>query len=74
MEITEAITTGDSPAAQQWREQIKAAGSKDAAIRMGQERMMKLMSLTMFNLVLAGQQGRPGQLILSSGWVRLLGP
>ncbi|UCD50111.1 MAG: zf-HC2 domain-containing protein [Phycisphaerales bacterium] len=59
MEITQAITTGDSPAAQQWREQIKAAGSKEAAIRMGQERMMKLTSLTMFNLLLAGQQKDP---------------
>jgi hypothetical protein len=59
MEITQAAATGDSPAAQQWREQIKAAGSKEAALRMGQERMMKLMSLTMFNLLLAQQQKDP---------------
>jgi hypothetical protein len=58
-EISQAITTSDSPAAQQWRQQIKSAGSKEAAIRMGQQRMMKLTSLTMFNMLLANQQAEP---------------
>jgi outer membrane lipoprotein-sorting protein len=59
MDIGNAITTSDSPAAQQWREQIKAAGSKENALRASQERMMKLMALTMFNRILGGQQKDP---------------
>ncbi|HSV99309.1 MAG TPA: zf-HC2 domain-containing protein [Sedimentisphaerales bacterium] len=59
MDIGNAITTSDSPAAQQWREQIKSAGSKENALRAGQERMMKLMALTMFNMILGSQQRDP---------------
>jgi outer membrane lipoprotein-sorting protein len=59
MEIAKIITESDSPAAVEWREQIKSAGSKEAAIRYGQERMMKLTSLTMFPMILAGQGKDP---------------
>jgi len=59
MDIGNAITTSDSPAAQQWREQIKAAGSKENALRASQERMMKLMALSMFNRILGSQQKEP---------------
>jgi len=58
-EITDAFTAGDSPAAQQLREQLKSAGSKEAAMRASQGRFMKLMSLTMFPLMLAGQGAEP---------------
>jgi outer membrane lipoprotein-sorting protein len=63
MEIAEAMTTSDRPAAQQWREEIKqlkdAGGSKEAAIQAGQERMMKLMALNMFTMILSQQQKAP---------------
>jgi len=63
MEIAESMTTSDRPAAQQWREELKqfkdAGGSKEAAIRAGQERMMKLMALNMFPMILNQQQMDP---------------
>lgn len=63
MEIAEAMTTSDRPAAQQWRAEIKqlkdAGGSKEAAIQASQERMMKLMALNMFTMILSQQQKDP---------------
>ncbi len=57
MQIGEAIASDDdSPAAREWRERIKSAGSKEAAMRASQGHFMKLMTLTMFPLML-GQQG-----------------
>jgi len=62
-EMGRATTEGNTPAARQWQEQIKTAGSKEAAVRMGQDRMMKLISLTMFNRILTQQQmDQPGRL------------
>jgi len=61
-EIADTLQTSDRPAARQWREEIqrlKDTGSKEDAMRAGQERMMKLMPLTMFNMVLGGQQKDP---------------
>ena len=57
--IAQVLRDGDSPAAQQFREQVKNAGSKDAAMRFSMEYMMRLTSLPMFNMVLAGQQKDP---------------
>ncbi len=59
MDIATVITTGNSAAAEAWREKIKSAGSKEAAIRMGQERMMKLTSLATFNAILGGEGAKP---------------
>jgi len=63
MEIAEAMTTSDRPAAQQWREEIKrlkdAGGSKEAAIQVNQARMMKLVALGMFTMILEQQQKDP---------------
>jgi hypothetical protein len=60
-EIAGAITNeeNDSLAVQQWRERIKSAGSKEAAIRAGQGHFMKLMTLTLFPRILAGQGAEP---------------
>jgi outer membrane lipoprotein-sorting protein len=57
--IGQALRDGDSPAAQQFRERVKNAGSKDAAMRFSMQYMMRLTSLTMFNMILAGQQKDP---------------
>jgi hypothetical protein len=57
--MLEEITEGSSPAAVEYRQQIKSAGSKEAAIKAGQDRMMKLMALKMFNMILAGQNQEP---------------
>jgi hypothetical protein len=58
-EITASLTTGDSPAAQQFREEARSAGSPlKAGVQAGQ-RFMKLMTLGMFPLMLAGQGAEP---------------
>ena len=38
---------------------IEQAGSKEKAIQLGQQRMMKITSLPMFHVILAGQQKDP---------------
>ncbi|MBN1361062.1 MAG: hypothetical protein JW993_10735, partial [Sedimentisphaerales bacterium] len=56
-EMTDALEKEDgNPAVQRFREELKGAGSKEAAMRVSQSRFMKLMTLTMFPLML-GQQG-----------------
>jgi len=59
MELAKIMQDGDSPAAVEWREQIRSAGSREAAIRYGQDRMMKLSSLTIFPAILARQGSDP---------------
>jgi len=58
MDVAGAMMTSDSPVAQQWREQIKNAGSKEAAMAI-QPLMMKLMPLAMFQKMLGVQQKDP---------------
>ncbi len=58
-EISETAMTAETPAARQWREQLKAAGSREAAIQIGEQRMMKLTSLRVFPTVLATQGAEP---------------
>ena len=55
-EIGETLTTSDSPAAQRFREEARSAGSPQEAARRGARKFTKLMTLTMFPLML-GQQG-----------------
>jgi len=57
--IGQALRESDSPAAQQFREQVKNADSKDAAMRFSTQYTMRLTSLVMFNMILAGQQKDP---------------
>ncbi len=59
MDVAGAMMTSDKPAAQQWREQIKNAGSKEAAAMAIQPLMMKLMPLAMFHKMLGAQQKDP---------------
>lgn len=59
MDVAGAMMTSDKPAAQQWREQIKNAGSKEAAAAAIQPLMMKLMPLAMFHKMLGAQQKDP---------------
>jgi hypothetical protein len=55
-----AVADGsDRPAVQQWRERIKSAGSKEAAIRLSEAHFMKLMTLHVFPRALAGQGADP---------------
>lgn len=58
-QMTEALDTSDRPAVQQFREELKNAGSREAAMQVSQGRFMKLMTLTMFPLMLAGQGAEP---------------
>jgi outer membrane lipoprotein-sorting protein len=58
-EITASLTTGDSPAAQQFREEARSAGSPLKAGMQAGQRFMKLMTLGMFPLMLAGQGAEP---------------
>jgi len=59
-EMTDALDREEgNPAVQQFREEIKNAGSREAAMRVSQGRFMKLMTLTMFPLMLAGQGAEP---------------
>jgi outer membrane lipoprotein-sorting protein len=59
-EMAAAITgEDDRPVVRQLREKIKSAGSKEAAMRASQGHFMKLMTLTMFPLMLAGQGSEP---------------
>ncbi|HPY50551.1 MAG TPA: hypothetical protein PLO68_11845, partial [Sedimentisphaerales bacterium] len=58
-QMTEALNTSDRPAVQQFREELKSAGSREAAMQVSQGRFMKLMTLTMFPLMLAGQGAEP---------------
>jgi len=58
-QMTEALNTSDRPAVQQFREELKNAGSREAAMRVSQGRFMKLMTLTMFPLMLGGQGAEP---------------
>ncbi len=58
-QVMKDLATADTPAAQQYREQIKAVGSKEAAVAMGEQHMMKLMVLVTFPRILGTQQADP---------------
>ncbi|HPC94586.1 MAG TPA: hypothetical protein PLU87_06575 [Sedimentisphaerales bacterium] len=51
--MTDALDTSDRPAVQQFRVELKNAGSREAAMRVSRGRFMKLMTLTMLPLMLA---------------------
>jgi hypothetical protein len=57
--VGQALRESDSPVAQQFREGLKNAGSREAALRFGQEYMMRLTSLSTFHLTLAHQGKEP---------------
>jgi len=57
--IGQALRESDSPAAQQFREGIKNAGSREAALKFGQEYMMRLTTLSTFQTILARQGKEP---------------
>jgi hypothetical protein len=53
------IRSADTPAARQYREQLKNPGSKEAAVGMGEQYMMKVMVLVTFPRILGTQQADP---------------
>jgi hypothetical protein len=57
--IGQALREGDSPAARQFREQLERGGSREAGMRVATQSMMRLTALTVFNMILAGQQKDP---------------
>jgi len=59
LDIGRAIEAGETPAARQLQEQIKSAGSREAAMRASQNRIMKIMVLPVFPRMLATQQAEP---------------
>ncbi len=59
LDIGRAIAAGETPAARQLQEQIKSAGSREAAMRVSQNRTMKIMVLPAFPRMLAAQQAEP---------------
>jgi hypothetical protein len=58
-EMAKNLVTGDSPAIQQFREEAKSAGSPMKAAMQSGRRLMKLMTLTMFPLMLGAQGAEP---------------
>ena len=58
-EMANNLMTGDNPAAQQFREEAKSAGSPMKAAMQSSRRFMKLMTLTMFPLMLSAQGAEP---------------
>lgn len=58
-QLMKDIVTADTPPAQQYREQLKSAGSREAGVRLGEQYMMKMMVLVTFPRLLGTQQAEP---------------
>lgn len=58
-EMAENLTTSDSPAARQFREEASSAGSRREAAEQGARKFMKLTALTMFPRMLSQQDAEP---------------
>ena len=59
MDLARAAKVGETPAARQFQEQIKNAGSREAAIRLGQSHFMKIAVFKVFTRMLAERQAEP---------------
>ena len=58
-QLMKDIVSADTPAARQLREQLKNAGSPEAAAALNQERLMKIMVMVTFTRMLGIQQAEP---------------